>query len=173
MDLLLILTYVAICVFIFKIPLNKWTVPTAVLGGILLIGALLLVMNYNHPFSEVVRQYYVTTPMIAEVRGRVIEVPVQPNTPVKKGDVLFKIDPKPFEDKVRGIEGELVAARKDLERSQQLIGKQAIAERTLDQVRAKVQELQAKLDDARFDLAQTVVTAPSDGSLLSWSCVRG
>lgn len=35
MDILLILTYSALCVFIFKvfrIPLNKWTVPTAVLG---------------------------------------------------------------------------------------------------------------------------------------------
>lgn len=36
MDLLLILTYAAICIVIFKvfkIPLTKWTVPTAVLGG--------------------------------------------------------------------------------------------------------------------------------------------
>mgnify|MGYP003543978106 CR=1 FL=1 len=40
MDLLLILTYTAICVGIFKIfkiPLNKWTVPTAVLGGVFII----------------------------------------------------------------------------------------------------------------------------------------
>ena len=38
MDLLLILTYTAICFGIFKffkIPLNKWSVPTAVLGGII------------------------------------------------------------------------------------------------------------------------------------------
>ncbi len=166
MDFLLILTYVALCVAIFKIfkiPLTKWTVPTAVLGGIVLIGGLLMIMNYNHPFSEVVRQYYATTPMIAEVRGRVTEVLVQPNTPVKKGDVLFKIDRKPFEDTVRGIEGELVAARKDLERSQTLVAKQAVSERTLDQTRAKVEELKAKLDDARFDLEQTVVKAPSAG----------
>jgi multidrug resistance efflux pump len=166
MDFLLILTYVALCVFIFKIfriPLTKWTVPTAVLGGIVLIGALLMVMNYNHPFSEVVRQYYATTPMIAEVRGRVTEVSVQPNTLVKQGDVLFRIDPKPFEDAIRGIEGELEAARKDLERSQTLVAKQAISERTLDQTRAKVEELKAKLNDARFDLQQTVVRAPSAG----------
>jgi multidrug resistance efflux pump len=166
MDVLLILTYTAICVFIFKVfkvPLNKWTVPTAVLGGIVLIGALLMVMNYNHPFSEVVRQYYVTTPMIAEVRGRVTEVPVDPNRLVKKGDVLFKIDRKPFEDAIRGIEGELVAARKDLDRSKELVAKQAMSERMLDQTRAKVEELKAKLDDSRFDLEQTVVKAPSDG----------
>lgn len=55
MDLLLILTYAAFCVALFKIfriPLNKWTVPTAVLGGILIIGALIFTMNYNHPYPR-------------------------------------------------------------------------------------------------------------------------
>ncbi|MCB1810061.1 MAG: HlyD family secretion protein, partial [Candidatus Competibacteraceae bacterium] len=45
MDLLLIATYVGLCIIIFKvfrIPLNKWSVPTAFLGGVLLIGALLM-----------------------------------------------------------------------------------------------------------------------------------
>ncbi len=40
METLLLLTYAALCVVIFKvfkIPLNKWTVPTAVLGGIIFI----------------------------------------------------------------------------------------------------------------------------------------
>lgn len=58
MDLLLILTYAALCVAIFKIfkiPLNKWTVPTAVLGGIVIVGALILLMNYNHPFTPMGR----------------------------------------------------------------------------------------------------------------------
>ena len=44
MELLLILTYTAICVAIFRIfriPVNKWTLPTAVLGGIFLIGFIL------------------------------------------------------------------------------------------------------------------------------------
>ena len=43
--LLLMLTYAAICIAVFKlfrIPLTKWTVPTAVLGGIVLIGALVV-----------------------------------------------------------------------------------------------------------------------------------
>jgi multidrug resistance efflux pump len=166
MDFLLILTYTAVCVAVFKvfrIPLNKWTVPTAVLGGVVLIGALLMVMNYNHPYSEAVRQYYVTTPIISQVRGRIVAVPVQANMPVKKGEVLLRIDPKPFEDEVRGVEGELAAARKDLARSQELVNKQAVAERALDQTRARVAELQAKLDDARFDLDQTAIVAPSDG----------
>jgi hypothetical protein len=44
MELLLILTYSAICVAIFKIfkiPVNKWTLPTAALGGIFLMSFIL------------------------------------------------------------------------------------------------------------------------------------
>jgi len=166
MDLLLILTYTALCVFafkVFRIPINKWTVPTAVLGGIVLIGGLLLVMNYNHPYSEVVRQYYTTTPIIPEVKGRVVEVPVEPNVPLQAGDVLFKIDPKPFQDRIDGIEGELAAAIKELTRAEKLYAKGAGSERDLDQARARFDDLEAELADARFELAQTVVTAPSDG----------
>lgn len=103
MDLLLILTYTALCVTVFKvfkIPLNKWTVPTAVLGGVVLIGTLILLMNYNHPFTQLGSQVYSTTPIVSGVRGRVIDVPVTPNRPLKQGEVLFRIDPIPFEAEV-------------------------------------------------------------------------
>ena len=94
MDLLLIMTYTAICIAIFKIfkiPLNKWTVPTAVLGGVVLIGTLILLMNYNHPFTQLGNQVFSSTPIVSGVRGRVIEVPVKPNQPLKKDDVLLNL----------------------------------------------------------------------------------
>ncbi|MGF1764653.1 HlyD family secretion protein [Aliivibrio kagoshimensis] len=116
MDLLLILTYTALCVAvfkIFKIPLNKWTVPTAMLGGVVLIGTLILLMNYNHPFTQLGGQVYVTTPIVPSVKGKVIEVAVTPNQLLKKGDVLFKIDPLPFEAEVIRKQANLAAASKD------------------------------------------------------------
>ncbi|MCV3737301.1 HlyD family secretion protein [Rhizobium sp. TRM96647] len=100
MDLLLILTYAAICVAIFKIfrvPVNQWTVSTAVLGGIFLISALLLIMSYNHPYSGDGRIYFTSAPVIPAVGGIVVEVPVKMNAPLKKGDVLFRIDPRPYQ----------------------------------------------------------------------------
>jgi multidrug resistance efflux pump len=41
----------------------------------------------------------------------VTEVPVEPNRPVKKGDVLFKIDPVPFQEKEKAAEANLASAK--------------------------------------------------------------
>src|SRR5262249_10325109 len=100
LELLLILIYVSICYVtfkVFRIPVNQWSLATAALGGIIGIALLLLIMNYNHPFTTNARIYFAVTPVFPSVRGRVIEVPVQANVPLKEGDVLFRVDPKPYQ----------------------------------------------------------------------------
>ena len=80
MEILLILIYVSFCYVIFKlfrIPVNQWTLATATLGGVIGIALLLLVMNYNHPFTTNARIYFSVTTVLPTVKGRVIEVPVQ------------------------------------------------------------------------------------------------
>ena len=166
MDLLLILTYTAICIVIFKvfkIPLNKWTVPTAVLGGIVLIGALILTMNYNHPYSEMSRQYFVTTPIVPNVTGQVVEVPVVGNEPLKKGDVLFKLDPIPFQSKVDSFKARVMSAQAELERAETLYRSQAGSKRDFDLATANLDDQNAQLAKAEYDLAQTTVVAPAAG----------
>jgi multidrug resistance efflux pump len=141
MDLLLILTYGAMCIAIFKvfkIPLNKWTVPTALLGGIVLIGSLLLLMNYNHPYTKFTREYFVSIPITPAVKGIVTEVNVQPNMPVKEGDVLFKIDPTPYAATVKQKQ----AALKE-------------AEQQVPQLQAAFESAHAKLEQAQADSTRT------------------
>ena len=100
MELMILVIYASVCVGIFKlfkIPLTKWSVPTAILGGVVLLLSMLLFMNYNHPHTKLTTQYYVTTPVLADLRGRIIEVtPTRADQLIKKGEVLFKIDPEPF-----------------------------------------------------------------------------
>jgi multidrug resistance efflux pump len=142
MELLLILTYTAICVVIFKIfkiPLNKWTVPTAGLGGVVMIGALVLVMSYNHPFTSDARIYFVSTPVLSSVRGPVVEVPVTPNTPLKKGDVLFRIDPRPYQYAVDQKRAAVAEAE------QAVLGLKA----ALDAANSAVEEAEATRDRAK------------------------
>ncbi len=158
MDLLIILTYAALCYAGFKIlriPVNKWTVPTAILGGIFIIGFILLFMNYNHPYSNSARLYFVTTPIVPEVRGRVIEVPVVGNSPLKKGDVLFRIEPALYQIAVDQKRAALAEAE------QNVLKLHAAA----DAANATVQEVTAERDRAqrqyeRYAKANEGVTKP-------------
>ena len=124
MDILLIMTYAALCIAIFKIfkiPLTKWTVPTAILGGIILIGTLILVMNYNHPYTNIAREFYVTTPIVPAVGGIVTSVEIEANQMVEKGTVLFRIDPKPYESIVRQKQALLAGTKEGVRELEQAV----------------------------------------------------
>lgn len=166
MDLLLVLTYTAICVVVFKVfklPLNKWTVPTAVLGGVFLIGALIMAMNYNHPYSERARKYALTTPIVPTVTGRVASVPVKVNVPLHEGDVLFTLDAVPYQAKVDSITAQLTSADEDLSRAKTLFKRGAGSKRDIDLATARAEDLRAQLDAAQFNLDETQVRAPGEG----------
>lgn len=108
MDLLIILTYVAFAwaMFkIFKIPVNKWTIPTAALGGIFIVSGLILLMNYNHPYTFKAQKAVISIPVVPQVTGVVIEVTDKKNTLIKKGEVLFRLDPTRYQARVPGPQG--------------------------------------------------------------------
>ena len=166
MDLLLILTYASVCIFVFKvfnIPLTKWTVPTAVLGGVVLIGTLIFVMNYNHPFAEISREYFATTPIVPAVTGTVIEVPAEPLVKMKKGDVLFKIDPIPFQNRVLSLTAQIALASDDVERTRKLLLSRNVSQRDADAALTRYESLNGQLLTAEFELEMSVVRAPTDG----------
>jgi multidrug resistance efflux pump len=182
MELLLILLYTSICIAIFKIfriPVNQWSLSTAVLGGIVGIALLLIGMAYNHPFSANARIYFSVTPVYAGVRGRVTDVPVKPNVPLKAGDVLFQIDPRPFQyvvDQKKALlaeadqnVGQLKAsfeaasaaanradaqyqlAKENYDRQMQLFQKQVIAQATLDTYSRNLETSRQTLVGAKAD----------------------
>jgi multidrug resistance efflux pump len=116
MDLLIILTYVAIAwsIFkIFKIPVNKWTVPTAALGGVFIVSALILLMNYNHPYTFLAQKAVISIPITPQVTGVVNSVTDKANQRVKKGEVLFTIDPARYQARVDRLQADprLIARR--------------------------------------------------------------
>lgn len=187
MELLLILIYVSICwaIFkIFKIPVNEWSLSTATLGGIFMIAFILLIMNYNHPFTKDARIYFVTTPIIPDVKGRVIEVVADSNQPLRKGDVLFRIDPTVYQAAVDTARSQVNEAAATRDRTKQAFdryetgnrnalagGRNApFAEIDVENRRglylaaeASLEAARGKLVEAQFNLDQTVVRAPADG----------
>lgn len=164
---LMVAVYGSILWLVFKkfklVPVNQWTLVTAGLIGVVMIGFLLLMMNMFQPASSDARFYALTTPIVPQVRGRVTEVPVAPNTPLKAGDVLFRIDPEPYRNKVAAQEAQLKLARTRLEQESTLLEKGAGSQYEVDRFQADVDRLAAQLADARFNLEHTVVRAPTDG----------
>lgn len=228
MDLLIILTYVALAWLVFKIfriPINKWSVPTAALGGIFLVGTLILLMNYNHPYTFKAQKAVISIPITPQVTGIVRTIMDKPNELIKKGEILFELEPTRYQARVERLEADLVTAihnadalqsqldeaiantstataqrdrvYKDYQRylqgskakvnpfsesdidharqsylAQNAAVKSSVAEQAqiksqinslLNGEQSQVASLRAQLAEAKYNLQQTVVRAPSDG----------
>jgi multidrug resistance efflux pump len=113
MEILLLGIYCFFVWLIFiKLKLLPWTTPWKVAVAIfpvVALAALMLLLNIFAPTTTDVRVVKYVVPIVSQVRGRVIEVPVENNRKVKKGDVLFKIDPTPYQNEVNSLEAKLVA----------------------------------------------------------------
>src|SRR5215470_3143257 len=112
----------------FKFKWLPWnTVSQVIVITLPIVGltALILMLNVVAPSSHDVRviKYYVN--MSAQQRGRITEI-VEGNKHVKKGDVLYKVDPTPYQLEVNALEAQLsntVGSSKELD--EQLVGAQA------------------------------------------------
>jgi multidrug resistance efflux pump len=134
------------------LPWNTKTQVIVVIIPIVGMAALILLLNIFAPSSSDLRVFKYTVPIVSQVKGRVIEVPVEEgNRLVKKGDVLFKIDPTPYQLAVNQLEAQLAnaaASQRELEES--LKGARA----TGDQATARMREVGARLELARTRVAQ-------------------
>ena len=220
--------FVWLIFFKFKLlPWNTTSQVTVVVIPIVGLTALILFLNVYAPSSSDVRVIKYVVQVVPEVRGRVIDVPVVPNSQVKKGEVLFRIDPTPFEIQVRTLEAQLAStegsvgqleaelnsavgktkatraklelARLRVQQNRELAAtgagdrfaleqaesdvKETESELSSDvageaQVRARlgatagddqaeVAEIKSKLENAKWELSQTIFYAPADGTVIN------
>ena len=118
-----------------------------------------------------------TVEVRARINGYIQSVNFKPGAEVRKGDLLFVIDPRPLEAEVSRAEATLAntraqldLSRTELTRFEQLLAEQATSKREYDDAAAKVRQFeaqiranQASVDTARLNLAYTRVTAPISG----------
>lgn len=104
-----------------------------------------------------------TVPIVPNVGGQVTSIDVQPNAAIAKGDVLFRIDPLPYEARLASLDAQLELA--ELRVSQLDLLSQSPAGRRFDleQAQATAKGLAADRAAALYNLEQTSVLAPSDG----------
>ncbi|MDB5617031.1 efflux RND transporter periplasmic adaptor subunit [Tardiphaga sp.] len=111
--------------------------------------------------------------IVPDVAGEVIDVPVAANTPLKAGDVLFRIDPVPYEAQVKGIEAQLKLSDMRLAQMTQLFERDAGRGFDVEQRQSEVDQLNAQRDSARWNLDKTIVRAPADGYVTNLALRKG
>ncbi|MDD5141303.1 MAG: efflux RND transporter periplasmic adaptor subunit [Verrucomicrobiales bacterium] len=196
----------------FKFKWLPWNIVSQVITiTIPIVGLtiLILLLNIVAPSSHDVRVINYVVPINSPVRGLVVEVPIEPNRPIKKGDVLFKIDPVPYEIAVSNSQADVISLREQLKSSQtadvitkakldlarkrmgqftelagtgagnkfdqeqaetdvlNLQGELDVSAANEDAIRAKIASAEAQLANAKWELSQTTVYAPANGTVIA------
>ena len=130
----------------FKFKWLPWNIVTQVIIitiPIIGITVLILMLNIVAPSSHDVRVVNYVVPINPRVTGLVTEVPIEPNRPIKKGDVLFRMRPVPFEIEVRNT-------RRPVAQLQvQLITAEANARSLQEQLKAAAEQQGGRSGQAR------------------------
>jgi len=140
------------------LPWNTATQVTVVIIPIVALSVLILTLNVVAPSSADVRVIKYVVQVVPQVRGRVLEVPVEPNRLVKKGELLFRIDPTQYENELNAAKARLAADEaKFAQAGAALIDASAGARQLEEQLKAatgQVRSLQPKLELARLRVRQ-------------------
>ncbi|TWU26059.1 HlyD family secretion protein [Bythopirellula polymerisocia] len=195
------------------------------------ILAVLFCMQYFHPYTSDVHVFQKFVPIIPQLKqmGRVSEIYAKPNEAIKKGEPLFDVDKVPYENSVQRLRAapqeveqqikvaessiesfsatvrrataDLKYATNERDRSEKLVGTEAIsqeeyersltryedavaalaqanaglrqAEISVELGKAQLEQTQTQLADAKYDLEQTTIVAPGDGYITNLQLQSG
>ena len=162
MEALLLAIYAFFVWLIFiKFKWLPWNITSQVIVVIIpIVGltALILILNVAAPSSNDVRVFKYVVQILPQVRGRVIEVPVEPNRLVKKGQLLFRIDPTPYQNDLNLAKAKLGAAEAQFATaSANVVDASAGARQLQEQLNAasaQVRALQPRVELARLRVRQ-------------------
>ncbi len=155
MDIILLGIYaLVVWLIFFKFKLLPWNIISQVIVvtiPVIALAAIILLLNIFAPSTTDVRAINFVIPIVPRVTGQVTEVPIEPNRPIKKGDVLFKIDPVPFQLNVKAAEAKLAELKVSLITAE---ATQRGLEDQLKNATAKKAALGARLDLAKKRVEQ-------------------
>jgi RND family efflux transporter MFP subunit len=123
----------------------------------------------------------------SRVKGHINKVNFTDGQYVKKGDLLFELDPRPFQaevgraqDKVKVYSAQKVAADRDADRYRELVPQRAASQKELDKATANAESLgaevtasQNEVDRANLDLEYSRITADIDGRISKAEMTEG
>jgi multidrug resistance efflux pump len=160
MILFLLIIYVAVLFVLVKmkvLPNSSTTWLSTIVWFLLMLVFLFIPMQWGAP-SGPVRIMTRAVQIVPNVTGQVINIPVRPNTPVEKGELLFQIDPQPFQIALDLAKASLVRAKAQAAQDLDALSN---AEARLSQVVASATLAQSVYDD-KAELAAKGVASASE-----------
>lgn len=140
------------------LPWNTATQVIVVIIPIVFLTALILTLNVVAPSTADVRVIKYVVQVVPQVRGQVLEVPVEPNRLVKKGELLFRIDPTQYQNELDAAKARLVADEAKFTQAEAaLVDASAGARQLQEQLKAatgQVRSLQPRIELARLRVRQ-------------------
>lgn len=109
------------------------------------LGIFVIWRTETAPRTDDAYVYADTINVAPEVSGRIIDLAVKDNQHVKKGDVLFRIDARPFQASLDRAEANLIALNHEIELTQRSVNAQKLG---ADAARANVERARAAMDQA-------------------------
>lgn len=175
MIVFLTVIYVVLLLLAFKLNILKPTLGwklSPIVWVLFLTIALFIPMQFWAPQGPLLVGAH-SVQIVPNVQGPVTEVAVTGNQQVNKGDVLFRIDPILYQSQVDTLTAQLELARTRLEQAQRLAERGAGSVYDVEQFTGQVEQLEAQLKGARWNLEETTVRAPADGLVTSVALREG
>jgi RND family efflux transporter MFP subunit len=154
------------------IRLNAFWKASPLIVLLLLILGLFIPMGWGAPQGPAIVARNAVA-IVPDVAGEVTDVPVAANTPLKAGDVLFRIDPTPYDAQVKAIEAQLKLSTTRLAQMTQLFERDSGRGFDVEQRQSEVDQLKAQLQNAQWNLDKTTVRAPADGYVTNVALRKG
>lgn len=171
----LLLVYLAVLFLLIRFRLvtaNLFWKTSPLIWLLILNVALFIPMGWGAPSGRVIVARH-SVQVVPDVAGEVIDVPVTANTPLKAGDILFRIDDVPFKAQVDALDAQLEFAELRRKQMGQLQAHDAGRLFDVQQRESEVKQLKAQLTAAQWNLDKTVVRAPADGYVTNLALRKG
>jgi multidrug resistance efflux pump len=170
-----------------KTPVYKIIVTLVVVGAAAWAGYLLYSKYSVDPWTRDCQVRANVIGIAPRVAGPVIKIPVHDNQQVQTGDLLFEIDPAPYEAALESAQGQVATAevgvlqkKQDLDRQTDLFQRHVNSKEDFQDAQnayasadAQLKTARANLKTAQLNLSYTKVYAPVDGYLTNVNTSEG
>ncbi|OKB65956.1 multidrug transporter subunit MdtN [Serratia marcescens] len=128
-------------------PNTRRLLVLIILALTLIVAAVVVWRVENAPTTDDAYAYADTIDVVPEVNGRIIEMPIRDNQEVRQGDLLFRIDPRPYQDALAASEARLITLNEQIKLTQRSVNAQQYNAESMNAIVKRSQALVAQATD--------------------------